>query len=292
MTVEQYIALGASIGACLSAIAALLTIRVLVRQQRAAYRPALAFSRTMIRSTRCSHLPVPRMWTEESGDRMAAITAHNESRRTGNAEELYSNRRLFMKLRNIGLGSAHDICARWTFPMKKAVEQVNEIAQGASALSFGHGRVCVSSDDTLLSMGWRPEQHESIDYITTLPRKGEPFSLGIPHTYGVVVSAMYFYNQQSSTRRPLRIPVLRLDLSYKDIGQHKYKTSYDIHFNPAAGDGSSGEIIYGFLEHQRRKRSLLFDWSHRFIHGHFILPSYHSARISDTSASSFQSTET
>ena len=78
MTVDQYIALGASIGACLSAITALLTIRILVRQQRAVYRPDLALSRTMIRSTRCSHLPVPRMWTEESCDRMVAITAYKK----------------------------------------------------------------------------------------------------------------------------------------------------------------------------------------------------------------------
>ena len=221
MTVDQYVALGASIGACLSAIAALLTIRILVRHQRAVYRPDLAVSRTMIRSTRCSHLPVPRMWTEESGDRMVAITGHNESRRTENVEDRYSDRRLFMNIRNLGLGSASNICARWTFPMKKAVKEVNEIARGISALSFAHGRVRVRSDETEVLMAWRSHQREVFDYINTVSNDGGSLSLAVPATYGIVVSAMIFYNEQSPKPRSLRIPVLRLDLSYRDIGQHK-----------------------------------------------------------------------
>ena len=99
-------------------------------------------------------------------------------------------------------------------------------------------------------------------------------SLGIPDTYGIVVSAMIFYNEKSSKPRDLGISVLRLDLSYRDIGQYKYKTSFDIHFNPSMCDSVSGELVYGFLKHKRSKRSLLFDWVHRFIHGHVILPSY------------------
>ena len=273
VTADQYIALGASIGACLSAMVALLTMRILVRQQRAVYRPDLAVSRAMIRSTRCSHLPVPNMWTEESGDRVVAITAHNESRQTENAEDRYSDRRLFMNIRNLGLGSASNVSVRWTFPMKKAVKEVNKIARGTSALSFVHGRVHVRSDETVALMAWRAHQREVIDYINTVSNDGGSLLLGVPVTYGIVVSAMIFYNKQSPKPRSLRIPVLRLDLSYRDIGQHKYKASFDIHFNPACCDPSSGEIIYGFLEHKRRKRSLLFDWVHRFIYGHFILPS-------------------
>ena len=273
MTVDQYIALGASCGACLSAIVALLTIWVLVRQQRAVYRPDLAVSQAMIRTTHCTNLPVPRMWTEESCDRVVAITAHEESHRTENVEDRDSDRRLFMNIRNIGLGSASNVCVKWTFPMKKAVKEVNEIARGASALSFTHGRVHVQSDETVASMPWRSHQREVIDYINTVSNDGESLSLGIPPTYGIVVSAMIFYNEKSSKPRDLQIPVLRLDLSYRDIGQHKYKTSYDIHFNPAFRNRTSGEVIYGFLEHRRRKRSLLFDWLHRFIYGHFILPS-------------------
>ena len=291
MTVDQYIALGASIGACLSAVFAAWTILVLVRQQRAAYRPAFALSRAMIRSMSSGDLPVPRMWTDESSDSVVALTAHRESGRTAKSED-HAGRLLFMNVRNIGLGSANNIHIRWTFPMKGAVQKVNEIAQDASALSFAHGRVHVSlSDESVLHVGWRHHQQEFIDYITTSPSKGRPFALAVPYAYAVVASAMIFYYEQSSKAQYLTIPILRLDLTYRDIGQHRHRASFDIHFNPACTDPSSGELIYGFLEHKRRKRSRLFDWAHRFIHGHVILPSSYSARISDTSARSFQSTE-
>jgi len=54
VTVDQYIALGATVATCMLALAAFWTIRMIVRQQRAAYRPELALLRTMIRSTRGS----------------------------------------------------------------------------------------------------------------------------------------------------------------------------------------------------------------------------------------------
>ena len=59
MTVDQLVALGASIGACLSAIAAFLMIRQIARQREASYRPELALSRTAIRSTRDNEKALP-----------------------------------------------------------------------------------------------------------------------------------------------------------------------------------------------------------------------------------------
>lgn len=282
MTVDQYIALGASIGACLSAIAAFLTMRILVRQQRAVYRPDLALSRAMVRSTPCSHLPVPRMWTDESCDSVAALREELESRRAENLEDRYSDRRLFMNIRNIGMGSAGNVSVRWTFPMKGAVRQVQIMARGNSALSFAHGRLNVRTDAGVALMGWRSEQREVIDHIGTVSSEDTSLSLAVPYTYGIAVSALIYYGAQWPKIRHPPIPMLRLDLSYTDIGQHKHKASFDIHFNFACGPSPNGEIVYGYLEHKRRKRSLLFDWLHRFVHSRVVLPSYLATRrISD-----------
>lgn len=197
----------------------------------------------------------------------------DESRKAEDEDKLYLGRGLFMNIRNIGVGSANKISVRWTFPMKKTVKYLNKIAQGDSALSFSHGKVRVSLNNNTALVGWTPHQIQSIDCITAIPNKGSKFLLDIPNAYGIVVSAIIFYNEMSNEPRDVKIPVLRMDLKYTDIGQHEYKTTFDIHFNPALRDGLSGEIIYGFLEHKQRKSCLVFDAVHRFIHGRVILPS-------------------
>ena len=133
---------------------------------------------------------------------MAAVKEQLESRRSENIEDRYSDRRLFMSIRNIGLGSASNVSVRWTFPMKQAVEQVNMMAGGSSALSFAHGRLAVRTDDgSTWMMGWRSEQREVIDYIPTVSNDDGSLSLAIPYTYGVVVSALIFLRR---TVRPKR----------------------------------------------------------------------------------------
>ena len=52
MTADQYIALGASVAACMAAIAAFWTVWMMARQQRATYRPELALSLGGERMTR------------------------------------------------------------------------------------------------------------------------------------------------------------------------------------------------------------------------------------------------
>ena len=162
--------------------------------------------------------------------------------------------------------------------MKETVRRVNKMAGGTSALSFAHGRVNVRTDAGVAMMGWRARQREEIDFISTVANDEGSLSLEIPYTYGIVISAWIFYAFQPRESRLLPVPVLRLDLSYRDIGRHKHKSSFDIHFDAACCDPLSGEITYGYLEHRRRKRSLLFDWLHRLVQSRVVFPSYHTTR--------------
>lgn len=272
MTLDQYIALGASVGACLSAIAALVTSWILLRQQRAVIQPRLVLSQTMVRSTRSHEIPIPRMWTETSNDRQRALRAHRDSQWVGKAVEKYADRRLFVNVTNSGVGSANEVRVRWTFPIGAAIHQVNHMASRDTALSFVRGRLYVKSDRTIESIGWRPHQRDSFDYISPVSSGGEPVRLAVPYAYAIVASSTVFYGEHATEACSYWIPPLRLDLLYRDIGRHKYKASFHIEFDPACSDPETGEVIYGFLRHRRRRRWPLLDWLHRFLHGHVWSP--------------------
>jgi hypothetical protein len=115
MTTDQFVALFASIGACLSAVATFLTVRQIAKQREASYRPELALSRVYLECTKdpLAQGPIPTLWAAKGQD--------------GKTDPLI--RRLSLPLRNVGLGTAKGVSITWTFPFEDITTQVNELAQ-------------------------------------------------------------------------------------------------------------------------------------------------------------------
>jgi hypothetical protein len=90
MTIDQVVALLASIGACLSAVATFLTVRQIAKQREASYRPELALSRILFEGSRgpIAEGAIPSFWTKKP--------EYDESQK-----EL---QRLTVPLQNVGLG--------------------------------------------------------------------------------------------------------------------------------------------------------------------------------------------
>jgi len=220
------------------ALAAFWTIRMNVRQQRAAYRPELALLRTMIRSTRGSEELLPRLWT---------ASHHAEPDHTSD-----SVRRLFVAVSNVGLGTANGIRVKWSFPITDTVQEVNEIAGNAGALTYERGLLNFVVDDKhQVSSLWRNQQRGSIDYIMPASIETVPTPVMVPHAYALVVSAMVFFCARMDTpNTKLSLPVLRLDKSYEDIGQRSHSTSFDVSCEIGVFNGD-GEIEHGYFKHRR-----------------------------------------
>ena len=124
MTADQYIALGASVAACMAAIAAFWTVWMMARQQRATYRPELALSQAVIRSTRVNGEILPRLWVESHD---------SEPDHVPSPIPMYG---LFIAIKNISLGTANDISVKWSFSIEKAVKEVNDIAGSGEVLTY------------------------------------------------------------------------------------------------------------------------------------------------------------
>lgn len=242
MAVDQYIALGASVAACMSAIAAFWIICLMARQQREAYQPKLALSHPIFTSTRVSEEILPRVWTES---RLSGCYGHDPDSAT---------RGLVMEINNIGLGAANEINVKWSFPMEKAVQEVNVVAgsNGVLAYQSGSGRLHVTMDDdkTIGSIPWQSTQRRSIDYILPAAIDKVPTQLRLPDAYAFVISAMAFVHKRVKPQKEMSIPVLRLDMKYRDIGLRAHSVSFDVRCEIGAWN-HHGEILRGYLKHNR-----------------------------------------
>ncbi|MDE0393505.1 MAG: hypothetical protein OYK82_01880 [Gammaproteobacteria bacterium] len=240
MTVDQYFALVPNAAALITAVAALATVVIMACQLRAAYRPELALSRAMIRSTRVNGEILPRLWitSAEFGPDYVPSSMYG----------------LCVEVRNIGLGTAKDVRMKWSYQIEEFVKEVNDIAGNERVLRYNleSERLNVRLDDRLVqSVSRGAHRKESIDYI--MPASIEPTStkVMVPLAYQSAASAMVFFCGTTKEMQNVpSLPPLKLEIRYKDIGQREHSVSFDVYCR-IGGWNSDGEIILGFLEYRR-----------------------------------------
>ena len=217
MTIDQIIALVASIGACLSAVAAFFTIRQVSKQTENSYRPELAISRTMFKSIPYSTSAgsIPDRWVkkeEESPNIRGPFT---------------------IPLHNVGLGAARDLKVQWSFPIEEATSKINELAQKSLTpifYEYKNGQLFYKSDeiDNGASL-WKNQQEETIDFVLPASASKALTDLKVPHAFIKVVSALVHFNSKSEDFESLDgIPNLIANICYFDIGGKKYETKFTI----------------------------------------------------------------
>ena len=182
MTIDQIVALLASMGACLAAVAAFLTVRQIAKQRDASYRPELALSRTDIDGSEnpIAKCPLPTFWIKKSEN--------------GEADTI--SRSFAISLQNIGLGTAKGVVVAWSFPISETVKELTQIAQRTltpAYFTYKEGALSVESDILGTSTSfWRNQERDSIDYVLPAGVQMEPVMLRLPHAYIQLISALLF----------------------------------------------------------------------------------------------------
>jgi hypothetical protein len=241
MTNDQIVALLASIGACLSAIATFLTVRQIAKQREASYRPELALSRVYLECTKdpLTQGPIPTLWIAKGED----------------AKTDPQTRRFSLLLRNIGLGTAKSVSIFWTFPFESVTKQVNELAQktlSAAYYTFEEDSLSLDSQDfgKTTSM-WMNQKQETLDYVLPAAVDHEPVLLTLPHAYIQIVSSLVHFAAKQNNGIPFPdIPPLMARVEFSDIGESKHSASFNVQFQLSA-IGGKGEFISGYLESKK-----------------------------------------
>lgn len=241
MTPDQWIALCASLGACLSAVATFLTVRQIAKQREASYRPELAISRIQFQAypdpLRGGMLPTK--WTAQD---------------TKEGETLNCVEDLALPLRNIGLGSARAVSLQWDFDVTGAVNAANELAQQTLTPAY------FSTDDRFVTLKsedlgngssmWENQRNVLIDYV--LPASVEKSSLRVrlPHAYIQLASALVYLRFKEKEKTDFfDLPLLTASFTFSDIGGIKHSAYFNIKICPVSlSSNSEAMTMEGYVE--------------------------------------------
>lgn len=244
MTIDQAIALSASIGAFLSAIAAFLAVRQNTKSREASYRPELAITKT---SFMASTNPISK---SSFGD------FWREDRNGGDDESIDFLPSLTLPLRNVGLGAAKEVALTWSFPIADLVQTINDKAQRAlipAYFEFDEEILSLKSEQLHAATSmWGNQRKALVDYVLPSSSDREGVGICVPHAYMGIVAALVFFSQQDTDRvSPRDLPALRLDIEYSDIGGAQHKASFTIELNLVAVQ-SGGAAFHGYMQSRKR----------------------------------------
>ncbi len=157
MSIDQIILLVTGVAACLSAIAALLTVRKLSKQIAESYRPELIIARTNFKSQEVAEKALSFNWIIPNAD---------------NARSPYASKSFFVPLWNVGFGSAKKVKIYWNFPIDKLVSLVNRLAQKSLTsvhFEWSNEWLSVESDESSPILkkaeNWTAQKESAIDFI-------------------------------------------------------------------------------------------------------------------------------
>lgn len=243
MSVDQIIALSASLGAFLSAIAAFLAVKQNTKQREASYKPELVLARTIFTASKgaISASSFAECWVV---DKKVALP-----------EEGIVMPFLSLPLHNVGLGAAKEIKINWSFPIETLISTVNQKAQRALvAAYFVYEKETVSLKSDVLSAStsiWGNQKQELVDYVLPASTDQEGVKIRVPPAYIELVSAlMYFSMRDPSCNGIPEMPVLDAQLEYFDIGGGSHSVSFHIELHLIAVS-MQGEAFHGYLQSKK-----------------------------------------
>jgi len=224
MTIDQTIALAASLGACLAAIATFLTVSQMARQRKASYHPELAISSLAFRALSDGSViksPLALHWVEMANDGQSKPASHAFA----------------VPLVNIGLGAAKNVVATWSLPIEDVVDDLNKRAQETkTAARFGYnkknGGLSLESEifGNMTSF-WTAQQTAKFDYVLPAGVQPKPVMLELPHVFKLVTAALFYLHGQKEFQEFPNAPPLRVTFDYLDIADEKHLATFEIQFH-------------------------------------------------------------
>lgn len=239
MSIDQIIALIASIGSCLAAIATFLTVRQMDKQREMSYRPELAFSQVIFEGiNRSDDSLIPDVWAHADKD------------------SSLSDSRFCIPIRNIGLGSAKSIQISWSFPVEHTIQSINTLAQetlSPAHISYKGEVIHLSSKGIGSSVSmWMNQKEATFDYLSPGNLEADILKVEVPHAYQLLISALIYFTHKSKNLDDFNPPNLSAEISYLDIAEKKLGTHFEIEFHYVWGQAQTNH----FRAHLNPKKKL------------------------------------
>jgi len=215
MQTSDYISLLSSIGACLAAIMAWLTLIELKQQRASTYRPDLVIPSLRFQANyRSISDPLSAIWHLPFG--------HDEKLPSSDTIQYAT-----ADIKNIGKGAAKHVNVVWSYQKNKLVELFNALAAPDYSIETSDGMFWRVNG---AGSGYNHRMFESqnIPYIYPVGDGPEKFKIHVPSFYQAIISAIIFIsikNRKVDELFDLKFGS-ELTLTYHDIGGSTIRTTF------------------------------------------------------------------
>jgi len=235
MSSDQYIALFASIGACLSALATFLTIREMKKQRESSYKPELIISGVCFSASKhpVAEGVLATFWKVDGANEDGPIDLNFK-----------------LPIMNIGLGAAKDVYVEWSFPIEECVGVVNGAAGGfeeGSLFVYDDGvLMCRSEEYGRITSYWKNQDKAIFDYVLSADVKADPVMLMLPPAYITMAAAFVKVKCNKMGSMQPEFKPLGISFEYLDVSDRKCVSKFEIVLDVMV-HGMDGSFFMGRL---------------------------------------------
>jgi len=248
MTVDQYIALFASVGSCLAAIATLLTVHQMAKQRAASYRPELVISPVSLEAEH-SNESANIFWKSRKPHYFDVSPRASASENEGTSI-------IGVSLCNIGLGAAKNIKINWQLPLNDVAEYIKKITKETDiktkVTSINNKIMEIRTEDAIFNYHQSNEIY-TFDYLLPISGTINGILLYLPDDYSRIIDTIiecYIPQEQNDLNYygGFNIPPLAAALEWGDIAGQTYRSSVNI----SANVSWLGKALYLHLDVRRK----------------------------------------
>lgn len=214
MSISDLISIITAIAAFITAVVALFTLIELSRQRKASYKPEICILQNsfVLRSDHDAAVDLALCWQSEEG------------------RTIDSKNKPYIQIANIGSGPAKSVQAKWEYDIENIIKTVNSVAQKLQRPFL------VTKDDLFINI----KQKEKYVYRTNAKLNSWEFEyllpvniektgreLFLPPAYAMLISTLLsFAIEDKESMENLKIPELKLQLTYTDIGKECHRSTH------------------------------------------------------------------
>ena len=216
----------ASLATLVTMVLVAFTLLEMAKQRKTTYRPDIVL-------TTSGYF----IYAEHQGGALSYLHFSNEEVGSNTVQMERRLNRVYLDGFNIGLGTAKLVDVAWEFQVDHLVQKLNEDVASGFQVEFKHDDVFTEGylsyklpkEPSGGVIALSHDIHRTYDHLLPIHVKAEPTKISMPFTYLLITAARLYSTMADKTKWAAEaFPVLRVKITYADIGNNVHKKSFSV----------------------------------------------------------------
>ena len=216
----------ASLATLVTMVLVALTLREMAKQRKTTYRPDIVLSTSGYF-----------IYAEHQDGALSYFHFSNEEVEPNSVQIERRLNRVYLDGFDIGLGTAKLVDVAWEFQVDHLVQKLNEDVASGFQVEFKHDDVFTEGylsyklpkEPSGGVIALSHDIHRTYDHLLPIHVKDEPTKISMPFTYLLITAARLYSTMVDKTKRAAEdFSVLRVKITYADIGNNLHKKSFSV----------------------------------------------------------------